>query len=151
MYKRQKEHITSQQLLFPLEVELSKPDLAILQDIRDTLTKMGFVIDSFLEHKICFTGLPISVQETQVMDILEQLISDVQQVVFDRDLVAEKNEKLLLSLARSLAVKSGVVLHKREMLEMINTLFASENPAFTPDGKNVISTIPLAQIDSLFN
>ena len=144
------ENTTSQQLLFPLEIELSKPDLMVLKSVSDTLVKMGFVIDGFLDQKICFTGLPIAVPETQVTEILEQLIIDLHQVVTQNVDLKLKNDRLLLSLASSLAVKTGTSLHKKEMLEIINTLFACENPAFTPDGRNITSSIPVSQIDSRF-
>ena len=56
-----------------------------------------------------------------------------------------------MALARTVAVKPGRVLMPGEMRELLDQLFASPEPGFTPSGKTVFRILPMEDIDKMFN
>ena len=63
----------------------------------------------------------------------------------------EIQEQLALTLARASAVVYGQVLSPAEMATLIDDLFATATPSFTPDGRTVLATLREEEIEKLFN
>src|SRR5690606_35588580 len=127
LYERFLRNITlkkavSQQLLFPLSLTFSKSDCTIIKDIQENLIAIGFIFEAIGEEEIKITGVPLSIPESEVGIILDQLISDYQQ-----DFVGDgfsQTDILAKTLAKSLAVKTGEVLDNDSQLALVNDLFA---------------------------
>ena len=138
----------SQQLLFPLSLTFSKTDCAIIEEIQESLTTVGFVFGGIGEEEITVTGLPLSVPESEVGIILDQLISDYQQ-----DYVVEgfsQTDILSKTLAKSLAVKTGELLDSDSQLALVNDLFACKESEVSPFNKPIYVTITEDDIDKKF-
>jgi len=138
----------SQQLLFPLSLTFSKTDCAIIEEIQESLTTVGFVFGGIGEEEVTVTGLPLSVPESEVGIILDQLISDYQQ-----DYVVEgfsQTDILSKTLAKSLAVKTGELLDSDSQLALVNDLFACKESEVSPFNKPIYVTITEDDIDKKF-
>ncbi len=138
----------SQQLLFPLSLTFSKSDCAIIEEIQDSLTTVGFVFESIEGEEVKITGLPLSVPESEVGIILDQLISDYQQ-----DFVVDgfsQTDILSKTLAKSLSVKTGEVLDSDSQLALVNDLFACKESGVSPFNKPIFVTISEDEIDKKF-
>ncbi|RTE53489.1 DNA mismatch repair endonuclease MutL [Arenibacter aquaticus] len=138
----------SQQLLFPLSLTFSKTDCAIIEEIQDSLTTVGFVFGGIGDEEVTVTGLPLSVPESEVGIILDQLISDYQQ-----DYVVEgfsQTDILSKTLAKSLAVKTGELLDSDSQLALVNDLFACKESEVSPFNKPIYVTITEDDIDKKF-
>ncbi|HUH46082.1 MAG TPA: DNA mismatch repair endonuclease MutL [Arenibacter sp.] len=138
----------SQQLLFPLSLTFSKSDCAIIREIEDNLTAIGFVFEAVGEEEINITGVPLSVPESEVEIILDQLISDYQQ-----DFVVDgfsQTDVLAKTLAKSLSVKTGELLDSDSQLALVNDLFACKESGMSPFNKSIFVTITEEEIDKKF-
>ncbi|MEP2937188.1 MAG: DNA mismatch repair endonuclease MutL [Gilvibacter sp.] len=138
----------SQQLLFPLELRLSKPDLALLLTSRETLEQMGFVISKVGEEAIFFEALPVKVGPTTIEQLIDDLLADLQSFV-----PSEQNsmhQLMARSMAHNLAIKTGHILKKDEQKQLIHELFACNEPAFSPSNKVVFKTFSLEDLDKNF-
>lgn len=65
------------------------------------------------------------------------------------DINDETNSALALTLARNAAIPFGQVLSNDEMENIFNSLFASSNPNYTPDGKNILCILKQNEIEHL--
>jgi DNA mismatch repair protein MutL len=138
----------SQQLLFPLSLTFSKSDCAIIKEIQESLTTVGFVFDSIEGEEVTVTGVPLSVPESEVGIILDQLISDYQQ-----DFVVDgfsQTDILAKTLAKSLSVKTGEILDSDSQLALVNDLFACKESGTSPFNKPIYVTITEDDIDKKF-
>ncbi|GGW31091.1 DNA mismatch repair endonuclease MutL [Arenibacter certesii] len=138
----------SQQLLFPLSLTFSKNDRDIIMEIQDNLTSIGFDFEAIGDEGIKISGVPLSVPESEVDMILEQLISDYHQ-----DFVVDgfsQTDVLSKTLAKSLAVKTGEVLDRDSQLALVNDLFACKESRLSPFNKSVYVTITEDDIDKKF-
>jgi DNA mismatch repair protein MutL len=50
------------------------------------------------------------------------------------------------TLAHNGGVKNGKILQKAEMQQLIDELFACENPYYTPEGKQTLLTLTLEEV-----
>lgn len=138
----------SQQLLFPLSLTFSKSDYAIIEEIRENLNAIGFIFEAVGKEEIRISGVPLSVPESEVGIILDQLISDYQQ-----DFVVDgfsQTDILAKTLAKSLSVKTGEVLDSDSRSALVNDLFACKEPKISPFNKSIFVTITEDEIDKKF-
>jgi len=138
----------SQQLLFPLQLHFSNQDIEIIKQLKDDLQHTGFVFSNVKEESIVITGVPVSVPESEVSIILEQLISDVENEVPDSNFSA--TDLLAKSMAKSLAIKTGQSLKKDEQEHLVNKLFACKEPNVSPTNRVTFITMSVDELDKKF-
>jgi DNA mismatch repair protein MutL len=138
----------SQQLLFPLEVHLSKPNLKVLKSIQEQLEFTGFVFSNFTDETVSIEGIPVALVESQVPQVLENLVADVVAEIPEANF--SQNDLLVKSLARSMAIKAGVALNKEEREHLVNKLFLCKEPSVSPSNKPVLVTLDAIAMDKKF-
>ncbi len=138
----------SQQLLFPLQLHFSTQEITIVKQLKDDLENTGFVFSNFDDESLEITGVPVSVPESEVSIILEQLISDVENEVPDSHFSA--TDLLAKSMAKSLAIKTGQSLQKDEQEHLVNKLFACKEPNITPTNRSTFITLSVDELDKKF-
>ncbi|MEP5338602.1 MAG: DNA mismatch repair endonuclease MutL [Algibacter sp.] len=138
----------SQQLLFPLELHFTTQEVAIIKELKDDLESTGFIFSNFSDESLEIMGVPVSVPESEVSIILEQLISDVENEVPDSHFSA--TDLLAKSMAKSLAIKTGQSLQKDEQEHLVNKLFACKEPNVSPTNKTTFITMSVDELDKKF-
>ncbi len=138
----------SQQLLFPLQLHFSVQDIEIINQLKEDLEHTGFIFSSVNKESVEIIGVPISVPESEVSIILEQLISDVENEVPDAHFSA--TDLLAKSMAKSLAIKTGQSLKKDEQEHLVNSLFACKEPNASPTNRATFITMSVDELDKKF-
>ncbi|NGX84231.1 DNA mismatch repair endonuclease MutL [Aequorivita sp. KMM 9714] len=138
----------SQQLLFPLQLSFSKPDVAIIEKIREQLENTGFIFSELKDETIEISGIPVLILESHVVNLLSQLINDIKEEVPDSGF--SQNDMLSKSMAASMAIKTGVSLNSEEREHLINQLFACKEPSVSPTNKPVFITLDVNELDKKF-
>lgn len=139
----------SQQLLFPLKLSFSKMDLKILNGIQEQLENTGFGFSSLDKEEVEITGIPVSVKESDVVNVLEKIIGEIQQEVPEPGF--SQNDLLAKSLAKSLSIKTGTKMTIEEQEHLIHELFACKEPTISPTNKRVLMTLDVSDLDKKFN
>ncbi|AEM69316.1 DNA mismatch repair protein mutL [Allomuricauda ruestringensis DSM 13258] len=139
----------SQQLLFPLELTFNKQELAVLQEIKESLTNIGFAFQSLEEETVKVTGVPMMVPESGIGTVLDRLIADYMEGYADSSI--SQAEMLAKALSRNLAVRTGDVLDQESQLTLVNNLFACKEPTLSPFQKITYTIISEGDIDKKFN
>lgn len=139
----------SQQLLFPLELHFSKPDVELILKIREQLEHTGFVFSELHDENITISGIPVMIAESLVVNLLQQLVHNLNEDIPDSGF--SQNDMLAKSMAASMAIKSGVSMNRKEQEHLINQLFACKEPTVSPGNKPVFTIIDLSEIDRKFN
>ncbi len=138
----------SQQLLFPISLSFSKSDIAIINEIKDSLLTLGFAFDTVEDDSIEISGVPIMVPESEVGMVLDQLIADYQldapEDSFSQSDIVSK------TLCKTLAVKTGEQLDSESQLALVNDLFACKEYKISPFNKPIYITMTGDDIDKKF-
>lgn len=138
----------SQQEMFPTTFDL-KPDQArLLEEILPGLNTLGFTIESFGQHSFIVKGVPASLTErTEIEQIIKDLIDSYSSNI---EFQLGINENLARSFAVSSSVKRKKKLSVGEMRQLIDELFACENPYTNPMGKKCFITFDIEALDRDF-
>lgn len=138
----------SQQLLFPLSLYYGVYEMELLKNLQNELVQMGFLFDEISNEKIVILGIPVSITESEVSIVLEDLLNDMQDdAPADVDIL---HDRIAKSLAQSLAVKTGTYLSDKEQENIVNSLFGCEDPQTSPFGKTTFITMKVEDIDKKF-
>lgn len=141
-------NVVSQQLLFPLQLHFSNQEMQVIRDLKSDLEHTGFLFSKIQAGLVEITGVPVSVPESEVSIILEQLISDVENEVPDSSFSA--TDLMAKSMAKSLAIKTGQALEKEEQEHLVNQLFACKEPSVSPANRTTFITMSVDELDKKF-
>ena len=122
--------------------------MMILNEIKDSLSTIGFVFGKIEKEQIEVTGVPLLVTESEVGMVLDQLISDFQMEVAHESF--SQTDILAKTLAKTLSVKTGEILNGSSQLALVNDLFACKETMVSPFNKPVYITITENDIDKKF-
>jgi DNA mismatch repair protein MutL len=143
-------HITvhqavSQQLLFPVVIDITKEELSFLNEIKSVLEHTGFIFSKLENETIEISGIPAAIKNEQVTFIISDLLACIgENAIEDASLHATIVAK---SMAKSIAIKSGKPLTKQEQEDIVNRLFACKEPTVTPTNKSIFITYSTNDFD----
>ena len=142
------ESVASQQQLFPQTIELNPADAALLSEINEDLSKLGFDIREFGKNTFVINGTPGVLGNSAPEIIVEKMLEEYKNSPAN---AREKvKEQIAMSLAKASSVNYGVELKPEEMSYLIDNLFACATPNYSPEGKPVLSIISLEEIEKSF-
>lgn len=139
----------SQQLLFPLRLFFSAQELSLVTQLKDSLENTGFVFESIDAEAVTISGIPVSISESEVSILLEELISDLQDEIPDSNF--SQIDAMAKSMAKSLAIKTGTQLSIMEQENIVNSLFACKEQSISPFNKPIFITMTVEDLDKKFS
>jgi DNA mismatch repair protein MutL len=142
---------SSQQLMFPLSLELTDEDIRLLKDLESSLELTGFMFDFSKEEagEILINGIPGMLTESQIYEVIDELIADFKEAIPDTGF--DRNNRLSMVMAKNMAIPSGKALKTEEQQDIIHALFSCKEPAFSPTNQPIFVQLDEKQIDKLFH
>lgn len=138
----------SQQLLFPLSLGFTRSELVQLAQIKDDLVALGFAFGEIKEESVQIKGIPVSMTETDVDNVLDQLLCDYKEKTGSESF--SQTDRLSKSLSRALSLKTGDRLDQESQLALVNDLFACKETTVSPFNKRIYITITENDIANKF-
>ncbi|VAW28096.1 DNA mismatch repair protein MutL [hydrothermal vent metagenome] len=138
----------TQQLLFPINVELNPANHALVLDMKTELASLGFAFEEFGQSSVVINGAPLTIVAGQEKTVFEGLIDQFK--INKSSLTISTKENLSRALAKRSCIKAGQVLAQEEINAMIDELFGCEVPNFAPDGRSTYFVLDLNQIKDFF-
>ncbi|UYW00337.1 DNA mismatch repair endonuclease MutL [Flavobacterium agricola] len=140
----------SQQLLFPLQLYYSIPEMHLINELKPALENIGFLFDEINKDNVLITGIPVNVVESEVSKIIELLLLDFQEGFVSENSFSQA-DRIAKSMAKSLGTKSGTALTTEEQEGLVNALFACKEPNVSPFNQPTILTIDSNELDKRFS
>lgn len=137
----------TQQLLFPITIDLSPVDFQIVKELQEDLKNLGFEIKIFSDTSIVLEGIPSDVKIGNEQHILKEIIYDIRN---NREPDIDRKDYLARTFACKAAIKFGDTLSQKEMITLIDQLFATEVPYVCPHGRPVLIKISVDELDKKF-
>ena len=139
----------TQQLLFPQNIDLSRPDAELLKQILPDINALGYDIAEFGQHTFVLRGIPSDTRQVgKEQQIIEQLLEQFKLHL--TDLKTDHRDVLAFTMARSNALKKGEKLPTEQLRTLVDQLFACGMPYFTPNGKPTFVKYALEDIEKQF-
>ena len=140
--------IATQRSMFPVTIELTPADSAILGELMTDLQELGYMIEPFGKNTFVIQGTPADLEAGNEKNIIELLLEQYKH--FNPEMKFSKREKLVRSLAKQHAIKAGVRLTEREMMSLLSDLFSSRQPNSTADGNPTYLEFKPEQLEKMF-
>lgn len=132
-FVRQQQEIPSQQLLIPLFLNVTKPDVDAIEEYRDEFLKLGVDVEPAGESTLRVSALPADVANGQA----EGFIEDILKLLSENKKIktSDLRESVLHYAACHSAIRAGEVLNIRQMRQVILELLNTEHPFTCPHGR----------------
>ncbi len=138
----------SQKLLFPEIVAFPSADAALLEEIQEDLTSLGFEISSLGGNSYSVAGIPPDLHGLDMQQLFNDMIENLRAGTGRVD--DELRHRLSLTMARNAAIPVGQVMQQAEMEHLLVDLFETSNPNLTPDGRTIIVVMSHQNIEKMF-
>jgi DNA mismatch repair protein MutL len=132
---QQRSSVASQQLLFPVTIELNPADFAAFLEQLDPLRQLGFDVESLGGHTVVVNGMPIGMDESQLRGAFDAIIDGLRHHA--DGFAVQPGVELAKALAKSNAMKRDAILGNEQMEELIIELLNCEMPTMALNGKPV--------------
>lgn len=140
-----------QKLIIPLVIDIP-PIIAseireLVEQNLELLEKTGFVLKKFSGDSLVIEEIPAELDDWQGGKIFIEILKQLEE---EMELNSDFRESLAKSIACKAAIKAGKKLTRKEMLNLINQLFACQMPYFCPHGRPLILKMTLADFEKKF-
>ena len=138
---------SSQQLLFPLTLELSPVEMDAYKEAQALLQKIGFGVREFGPQTVIVDSTPVDLRHWSDGQVFRQIIGELLEELEAR---SEATEAVAASMACHTSIRAGERLSDEEMQALIQRLLRTSEPFVCPHGRPIILRIPLRELDRLF-
>ena len=141
--------VAAQKSLFPVTMNLSSQDAALLNDLMNDLNGLGYLIEPFGKDAFIIQGTPADVLQGDERSAIENLLEQFKH--FSSDMKFSKREKIIRSLSWQHSIKPRTVLSEKEMETLTKELFNCSQPNTTPGGKPTYVEFKKDYLEQLFS
>ena len=139
---------STQMLLTPITVTLSKEEYSSVLDNLDMLMQAGFAVEDFGYSVVIVRECPMEISADEVADVVAELAGYL--VENRQKLISEKKEWLFSLMACKAAIKGGMYTTEYERELFIKCLFASPEIRYCPHGRPVMIEITRRELEKNF-
>ena len=138
--------INSQTLLFPLEKECAKAELALWNENSALLKQLGFY-SSIHSDTLRIEGVPSCLEAETIDACIDLILESLNYKDLDKGEIAHV---IVSAIALSSSRKKQNLNHDEAVNNLIEQLFLCPEHAQTPSGKKIIDTLQLNQLIARF-
>ncbi len=140
--------LSSQTILFPETLHLGAAQSVALHELLPEMEKMGFSLSPQGSNEWLVNAIPAGLDGVNASSMIHQIVDSVENG--GMPLKKRILDHLALTVARSAAIPTGRTLSQEEMEILVADLLRLPDPNYTPDGKTIITVIPMEQIANMF-
>ena len=137
----------SQNLLFPININLAPDRYAVFEEAADYLKAIGFIAEPFGGTTVILSAVPTVLTKKSPEKMFHEILSDVEQL-------RQGGQDLKKAVAQSVACRSAVMAGDRltadEALGLFRELMKAENRHCCPHGRPTILKITRDELDQKF-
>lgn len=141
-------NFTGQKMMFPENLQLSAAQEAVLKAILPQLVAMGFELHNDSPGRWTLVSVPSLQKNINPADTLAHILDDA--TFTGEEPGVHLRNRLAQLMAEAEAIPVGQHLSAAEREHIIEELFRLPSPNFTPDGKLILSILPVSTIINMF-
>ena len=140
---------TSQQLLIPKVVNISRMQAMRVEELKEQLARLGLEIDQYGDEQIIVRGVPAILHKADFDALIPELLNDLDPGDQAQSLL-QKRDQILAGMACHGAVRAHRILSLSEMNALLRQMEQTEFASQCNHGRPTWRAFPLAQLDKLF-
>jgi DNA mismatch repair protein MutL len=135
--------LASQELLFPMPLELAPARLRALERVHPELSRLGFALEGFGGSAILLRAVPSLLRAEDLARLADELARELEE---EGQASSPVLDRLLAFVACRAAIKAHQALAPEEMAQVLTDLAETATPYYCPHGRPIVSRIPLGEI-----
>ena len=139
----------SQQLLFPVVIELAAAEKNVVLSGLNFFSSFGFEVSDFGGGAVAVSAIPFFMRTSDAEDTVRTMVRYLLDDK-DRDFFHETAKRFAAAFACGAAMKAGKKLSQEEMNALVNSLFATKSPYTCPHGRPTLVRISLDELGRRF-
>lgn len=143
-----KRQLYSQILLEPEVVNLTGTEFGAYKENKALLDGLGFETEEFGDSAVLVRSVPGDVEIGEVEPLVIELITEAEGS--QKELITEKNQRLLYTIACKSAIKANMAMSKPEMETLVRNVFRLENINTCPHGRPIVVKMSRKEIEKEF-
>ncbi|MFD2527088.1 DNA mismatch repair endonuclease MutL [Flavihumibacter stibioxidans] len=140
--------MATQRNLFPVTLDLTPTDAAMLHDLLHDMALLGYLIEPFGQNSFVVQGTPADILQGNEKASIEHLLDQYKH--FSSDVKFSRRERLIRSLAAQHAIRIGTQLTQKEMRQLANDLLTCAQPNITATGNPTFIEFNRTYLSKLF-
>ncbi|HRB68807.1 MAG TPA: DNA mismatch repair protein MutL, partial [Chitinophagales bacterium] len=126
----------------------SSSDAEIIKELLPDFKLLGFDIEFFGGTTFVVHGMPSDLKDENETLLIEKLLEDYKNSAITEQF--DKRKNVAKSLAYQTAIKSGKSMDRNSMQQLIDELFACEQPTISPIGLATFTQYSFDEIERKF-
>jgi len=139
---------STQQLLFAQTIEFSASEFSLLEELHPIIQRMGFNVQLLSGNTAMISGVPADIDVGDEQSVLKSMLQQYREL--DGKFEFDERRKLAIAFASKTAIPKGKKLTDLEMENLLDQLFACDEPYKDPLNKPTLEYIPLEDIEARF-
>ncbi|WP_445659751.1 DNA mismatch repair endonuclease MutL [Acinetobacter sp. F16] len=140
---------TSQQLLIPKVISISRMQAMRVDELKDQLARLGLEIDQYGDEQVIVRGVPAILHKADFESLVPELLNDLDPSDEAQGLL-QKRDQILAGMACHGAVRAHRILSLSEMNALLRQMEQTEFASQCNHGRPTWRAFPLSQLDKLF-
>lgn len=141
--------LKTQELLVPLDIELTPGRIDTFKQWKGVLEKMGFGAEYFGDNSYRIRYIPISVDHREVKQLVVDIIDLLAEGEKDLSLEEIEDEMLKMTACKS-AIKAGEKLNQKGIEDLFVQMYRAENPYFCAHGRPTMVKLTKRELEKRF-
>jgi len=138
--------IAAQTLLFPFEKEISSGEQTIWESHANMLNRLGFQSEIH-DKMLLLSAVPAVLEEETINDCIDSILTNLSFSDID---IGEIAHIMISNIAKNAGRSKAISSNKESVDYLLESLFQCEEHVHTPEGKLILKTIPLTDIQQYF-
>jgi DNA mismatch repair protein MutL len=141
--------IQTQELLFPLLVELSPDEVELLAQHRKEIESLGLKLDEFGNGSFLIRSIPAILKDVNIERLLKDIIGEISSLGKEKEL-SEQIEHVISTMACHASIRAGMELNTEKMKAILSELDRARFPHACPHGRPVAKELTFEELESMF-
>ncbi|WP_168391070.1 DNA mismatch repair endonuclease MutL [Acinetobacter indicus] len=140
---------TSQQLLIPKVISISRMQAMRIEELKPQLARLGLDLDQYGDEQVIVRGVPAILHKANFDALIPELLNDLDPAD-EAQALLQKRDQILAGMACHGAVRAHRMLSLSEMNALLRQMEQTEFASQCNHGRPTWRAFPLAQLDKLF-
>ena len=137
----------SQRILFPASYEFSPQDAVLLTELLPDLARIGLDVSYMGKQTFVVQGLPMDMNPGEEKAVIDDVLENLKHE--SSDAFAGRANQILARIARTRSRTNGALAQPEEQQALIDELFATPQPEYTPSGKKIFVLIRKEDLEEM--
>jgi len=143
------QHLITQNLLIPLILNSSKPEIIFIEEHPEVLKKLGFEIDVFSEEEIIVRAVPAVLKQPIDPDLIHEVLADCL-ILGQSFSIQNACDELLGTMACHGSVRANRSLSLEEMNALLRQIENTERSSQCNHGRPTYIQLSMTALDQMF-